>query len=236
MNFNMLAGGAGGQNVTFRVSSLGIQETVLEGNATAESETTGNINYVPKDGSNQFSASGILAYTDDNFEGTNLDQELMDRGARTPSSVRRIWDYGVGIGGPIKQDRLWFYNANRYWGSHNAPPNAFWNATQSTVPPFRYTPDLSRPAFEDQYNRELSVRLTLQASERHKLTYSYHFNRNCNCFENVSSANTPEASDSPRIATIFIRRRGHFRRVAACCLPQAPASGSSPSKFPSTTA
>jgi hypothetical protein len=194
MNFNMLEGNAGGQNVTFRVSNVGMQEIVLEGQSTAETETTGNINYIPKDGGNKLSLIGNAAYTNDKLQASNLDDALRARGATTPTSVRKIYDYGVGVGGPIRTDHLWFYSATRYWGAQNVNPGAFYDKTQNTL---FYSPDPGNPAFEDQWNRETSIRLTWQVGAKHKLTYTHFFNKNCNCVENVSATVTPAAADSP---------------------------------------
>src|SRR3989442_1105684 len=66
-----------------------------------------------------------------------------------------IWDWGVGVGGPIKKDRLWFYAANRWWGAQEILPGAYWNATPHT--PF-YTPDLNRPAFNNNFLEDQCAR------------------------------------------------------------------------------
>ncbi len=201
MNFNMLTGG-GGHHVTFRVSSVGMQETVLESNATAETQTTGGINYVPKDGGNTLTGLGVLAFTNQDLQSENLTDLLRQRGATTITRVKKIFDYGLGIGGPIKKDKLWFYSANRYWGAQTANPGAFWNLNKTNVGDPNsgvrlYTPDTSRPGFEDQWNKEFSGRFTWQAAEKHKLTYTHFLNMNCNCLEQVSNVLAPEATSSP---------------------------------------
>ena len=32
-----------------------------------------------------------------------------ERGVTDQSSLKQIFDYGFGVGGPFKQDKLWFY-------------------------------------------------------------------------------------------------------------------------------
>jgi hypothetical protein len=45
-----------------------------------------------------------------------------------------------------------------------------------------YEPDLSKPAFTDDYYRDYSLRLTLQASKKNKFVVSYEAQPNCSCF------------------------------------------------------
>ena len=41
--------------------------------------------------------------------GSNYTQELKDRGLSTPGANTKIWDFNLGVGGPIKKDRMWFF-------------------------------------------------------------------------------------------------------------------------------
>ena len=59
-----------------------------------------------------------------------------------------------------------------------------------------YEPDLSRPAFTDDYSKDFSVRLTWQAAARHKIVIASSFQPNCNCVFNLLNPGvrrTPEA-------------------------------------------
>lgn len=195
MNYNMGGATGGGWSVTFRVSTIGMQESVIESSGTGEGETNTQLNLVPKDGGNEFRLSGVAAYTNRHLQGKNLNDELRARGATTGASVRKIWDYGVGIGGPIVSDRLWFYSANRWWGAQNGAPGAFWNQTQGT---FIYTPDLAREGYEEQPNKDFSGRFTWQATSKHKVALIHFINRQCACQQFVSVTVAPEAAFSNR--------------------------------------
>jgi hypothetical protein len=65
------------------------------------------INMVPKSGGNTFSLNGVATGTNGNHRA-NLDDELQAGGDAGPS-VKNIYDFGVGVGGPIVQNKLWFY-------------------------------------------------------------------------------------------------------------------------------
>jgi hypothetical protein len=72
-------------------------------------------------------------------------------------------------------------------GSSLYAPGNFYNLTQdhyigapgSGVSP--YTPDLSRPAFNQLYQKDNSLRLTWQASTKDKVTASARIQNNCTC-------------------------------------------------------
>ncbi len=54
--------------------------------------------------------------------GTNYTQDLKDRGLTTPGANTKIWDFNLGVGGPIKKDRMWFFGTLRDEGSHRTVP------------------------------------------------------------------------------------------------------------------
>ena len=75
------------------------------------------LNIVPKTGGNTvkgtFYASGVTK----GMIGTNYTQDLKDRGLSTPGANTKIWDFNLGVGGPIKKDRMWFFGTLRDEGS-----------------------------------------------------------------------------------------------------------------------
>ncbi len=48
------------------------------------------------------------------FEGSNTDAELVARGLRTPNTLKLQYDVNPGLGGPVKEDKLWFYTSARF--------------------------------------------------------------------------------------------------------------------------
>ena len=162
---NSMHSTGGGANRVMLLNQVSIQEMVLETSGiSAESETGGvQINAVPREGGNQLRVYFVGTYTNDALQTTNVTPELKAAGVTTAPSVKQIWDWGLGVGGPIKKDRLWFYTAHRLWGAQQILPGAYWNATPHT--PF-YTPDLNRPAFFNNYLEDHGVRLTWQAAKK----------------------------------------------------------------------
>ena len=64
-----------------------------------------NINAVTKSGGNQFSGSAFYDYTDDGLRGSSLEGDAIQSGEYTEKR------YGVTFGGPIVQDKLFFFVA-----------------------------------------------------------------------------------------------------------------------------
>lgn len=72
-------------------------------------------------------------------------------------------------------------------------PGNYYNKTHGT---FVYTPDLSRQAFIEPRQRDYSVRLNWQASQKNRVTLLQTVQDNCLCFYNVAQDRAPEAAGS----------------------------------------
>ncbi|HEV3057820.1 MAG TPA: carboxypeptidase regulatory-like domain-containing protein [Vicinamibacterales bacterium] len=200
MNTNVFYEGAGGQQRIWKFNTMAVQETVIDtGGANVESETGGaNVNMVPRDGGNRFSMRAIANYTNQNLSDGQVPASAIARGAPPEANtVKKVYDYGFGAGGPIVKDKLWWYNADRWWGGqqYGTSPWAFFNASTN---PLQYVPDHSRPAFGDTYYTNIDGRLTWQATSKMKVTTSLDYEVGCNCYLTISlgSPLAPEAAIS----------------------------------------
>jgi hypothetical protein len=194
MRFNMTVTDGGGASKHYFVNQNDVQEIVLEtAGIAAESDTGGVIvNVVPKSGGNAFRGNFTGTAVNDNFQSSNLNDSLRARGLTNTAEVKQIYDFGGGFGGPLRKDKLWFYTAHRWWGSQEYAPGSFYNLTQGTV---AYTPDPSRRGHTDYYQRDNTLRLTWQAADKHKITFSDSVQRNCNCHLFVDNGfRAPEAA------------------------------------------
>ncbi len=178
-----------GQNM----NQLAVSEVQVTYNAgSAEIETAGaTFNFVTKDGGNRFSGSGRALFANQDMQSSNLTTKLFDRGARSAQSVKEVSDYGFALGGPIVQDKLWFFTAHRRWVADQYVPNSYYNAVQGTG---RYQADLSKPGFYISHTRENGGRLTLQASSKDKIGYYGSFSNTCSCIQGVGATVAPEAT------------------------------------------
>jgi hypothetical protein len=169
------------------------QEIVVElGGGSAETEFGGvQVNLIPKEGGNRFSEYFFTNYTDHNLQTGNLTDDLRARGLNAANHVKRVYDFNGAVGGPIKQDTLWFYVHHRSWGNANFVAGSYYNKTPES---YLYTPDFSRQGVQHDHNRADGVRFTWQASPRNKINLSYDIQQNCVCSNGLSATVSPEAS------------------------------------------
>ena len=79
-----------------------------------------------------------------------------------------MWDFNLGVGGPILRDRIWYYGTLRDEGSERSVPGMFANANAGDPTKWTYVADTSRPAVLAASYRIMVLRLTAQATPRNK--------------------------------------------------------------------
>lgn len=172
----------GGGSRTFSINAAAAQELTFQtGGLSAESETGGiTMNVVPKEGGNTFTGYLNVSFANAALQGVNTTPELLGRGLQPILKIRKIYDVNPAVGGRIIRDRLWFFASRRQWDSqYPAPtPGNYHNKTQGT---FAYTPDFDRPFFRRNPRSSNLLRLTLQATQKQKVTVADDWQRNCNC-------------------------------------------------------
>src|SRR5262245_44844576 len=146
-------------NLGYILNAITVQETTVEtGGVSAESDMSGvALNMIPKEGGNTFRYVVAGLFTNEHLSSDNFSDALRDRGVTLPSKVINIHDFWGTVGGPIKQDKVWFFAAERIWGNRNQRANTYWNKTQGTPV---YTPDTSRPFQPHEYYKSHAGRVT----------------------------------------------------------------------------
>jgi hypothetical protein len=154
------------------------------------------INIIGKDGGNKYTGNAFGSFATRSWQANNLDDDLRSRGITSIDGLNKLYDTSVGFGGPIKQDRLWFWGSQKYWGTELLRANAYW-----AKDPFAavYSPDLTRQAVDDQWNESLDLRLTSQLSPRNKISAYGNWAPRQTPHWGVTSLRQPEASRLQRI-------------------------------------
>jgi len=195
-------GGAGGRSNEGRVSvdgisvgsafnGAGVSSYIADvGNAREVAMTTSgglgevegggpSVNIVPKEGGNSVRGSFYGAGVTGGMIGSNYSDELRTRGLTTPGETRKVWDFNLGVGGPIRPDRLWFFGTFRDEGSERSVPGMFANANAGDPTKWTYVADLNRPAVNAASYRMMSIRLTSQVTPRNKVALFWDEQKPC---------------------------------------------------------
>lgn len=182
-------------NFMSSVNPTAIEEvSILTGGGLgAESESGGaQVNVVARTGGNAYRGlvQGTFGHAD--LQASNVDEALRARGVTNAPFIKASYELAAGVGGPIKRDAAWFFTSARRWVSQSYQPGNYFNKTQGTL---FYTPDLDRPAYEDNFYNELSARLTWRAAPRHTVTGAFTNEYNCNCYFGIQNGTlAPEAA------------------------------------------
>jgi Carboxypeptidase regulatory-like domain len=198
----LVFGGAGGRNNEARIqvdglntgaafNGAGVSSYVPDiSNAQEISTTTSgglgeaevggpSFSIVPKTGGNTIKGSLYASNVTSGMVGDNYTQDLIDRGLTTPGALQKLWDYNVGVGGPLKKDRVWFFAQFRDEGSHRTVPGMFANANAGDPTKWLYVADKTRPAVQAGSWRNGALRLTVQPSARNKFNLFWDEQQPC---------------------------------------------------------
>lgn len=181
----------GNSGTGFYFDPTGAEEVSIQlGGNSAEFELGGvQVNLVPKAGGNDYKGYLFTTFTNENFNSTTVPDALRQRGLPTIGAVDYVYDVSGSLGGPIAQNKLWFFTAHRWWGNSQFVPGLFYNRDTSA---WTYTPDVSRPAINDSANRHNSTRFTWQAAQKHRLNLSWDQEANYLKHVGLTGAASPE--------------------------------------------
>jgi len=155
-------------NSSYQINSLSVEEFVAQTSGIqADTNADGAvINTIPKEGGNTFSGVFNGFFTNDSFESSNLTPALESKGATESNKTISMFDKGLSLGGPIIQDRLWYFTAIRSWGFARAAAGTFWN--QSTAPG---APATGQPRYLSPADQEYAGRDTATQPMRQVVNY-----------------------------------------------------------------
>jgi hypothetical protein len=183
-------------NFAASVNPAIVQEVAVQttgGGLTAEAQSGGVIiNAIGRDGGNEFHGTLNVDVGHGELQGNNINDDLRARGATLTGTLRRLYDVGLGVGGPLKRDRVWFFGSARKYESSNFQAGNYYNKSAN---PLFYERDLSRPAYDRNLSQELAFRVTWQVAQKHKVAGTTRYEYNCNCNFGVATGQfSPEAA------------------------------------------
>src|SRR5262245_23882499 len=117
----------GGNQPTSYIADVGnAQEvTFTTAGGLGESETAGLVmSVVPKTGGNSKSGAFFASFTGEKFNGDNTSNIA---GLAAPTPLSKVYDLNGSFGGPIKNDRVWYFINGRTQGSTRIIANVYYN-------------------------------------------------------------------------------------------------------------
>ena len=164
-----------GELSNFIPDSTSTQEVAVSYSAGSADQAFGGVqmNLIPREGGNVYKASFFGTAVNNWFQNSNYTAELQAAGLRTPNSIREVYDFNPGGGGPIVKDKLWFYSAARWQGTQTYIAGLYINQNAGDASKWAYNPDLSNPAFLPLIQKSGNTRLTWQATQRNKISAFY---------------------------------------------------------------
>ena len=134
-------------------------------------------NTIPKEGGNTFSGTFFTNYANEKLSSSNLSSELVARGLTKSGGIKWIGDIWGNFGGPIKEDKLWFFLAARGLSSRTKIPGLFQNPDPTAL---LYAPTATPELYKEDH-QYLDARLTWQASPNNKFSVSNTWQHHCIC-------------------------------------------------------
>lgn len=179
-----------------KVLNMGQYEELEISTAAADAtEPYGGVrmNMIPAEGGNTFNGSFVGSFANESMQSGNYTQALKDAGLATPNKIKRIWDFNPTIGGPIKQDKLWFLATFRHTGAWNYI-GILNNVNAGLADRWDYVPGTESQASEVN-SHSWVARVTWQATDRLKINIAEDYTKTCQCYF-VTPTRTLEASPS----------------------------------------
>ena len=99
------------------------------------------INLVPKEGGNTFRGAFFATGVNGGWQYDNLTDDLQARGLPAPNKMKLAYDVNPSFGGPIKNDRLWFFASGRVQTNQNYVAGLFANANAGDPTKWLYVPN-----------------------------------------------------------------------------------------------
>jgi hypothetical protein len=160
----------------------------VSGNS-ADTETGGvRINLIPREGGNAFKGSFFANWASPTLQAENNSDDLRARGLLDANKLDQMWNVNPTFGGPIKKDKLWFFATYTYSRTDQLVGDSYLNSNSSA---WDYVPDLTQQAVDDQDSKDVSTRITWQATARNKVAAYFSYNNSCHCHFLVGRAVSP---------------------------------------------
>ena len=181
--------------------------TMSTSGGLGEAEVGGpTLSIVPRTGGNNLAGSVYLAGVTEGMVDSNYTDRHRELGLLSAGGIESLWDFNLGIGGPVKRDRIWFWAQARDEGSYYGVPSMWANKNAGDPTKWLYEADLSRPARQAGSWRTLALRLTSQVTQKHKI--NLFWDEQHPCHGGTWSSTVGEGCRTPKDDEVLCSGRG----------------------------
>jgi hypothetical protein len=178
----------GDGSISAYIDNLPIQEySVLTNAMGADIQTSGiQINMVPKTGSNRFSHEVVGLFSHNGLLGNNISDEFLAKGIK-PQKIAQAYDIDGSAGGPILENKLWYFVSARQWAFNTEVFNLYHTGAIEGK-------EQGTPVVDGNLLRTAHGRLTAQLTPKNRLTVMNEHGWKNRDHQNVEQGNAyPEA-------------------------------------------
>src|SRR2546423_3682276 len=171
--------GGGVSSLTYDTNNA--EEVVmLVSGGLGENETGGpTMNIVPKSGGNRFSGQAFFNTAGDWSRGDNIDDTLRAEGITRGPGIKSAYDASASFGGPIRQDRLWFFATYRSYSTPTGVSGIGVNMFGGDPAHWDYTRDDSIEPRLVQGRHIWAARGTAQLTPKNRVMFSHETQSRC---------------------------------------------------------
>jgi hypothetical protein len=127
------------------------------------------LNMIPRDGGNTLTGSGFFGFQDKSFQSNNLTDDLRARHLSTPDGIDRLFNVEGSVGGPIRNDKVWFFGSARSFHLNTLPADALVSIPGTELPNRAPTPS-TEPGVDKQSINSFQARIVWQISQGTKFS------------------------------------------------------------------
>ena len=141
------------------------------------SGTTPVVNIIPRSGGNTFSGTFYVDGANGAMASDNT-KDLVAAGViRAPNELIHTSQVNLGVGGPIKRDRLWFFGSYRSLNTASAVQGVVANKNAYNASRWDWVADPSVTARQAQGRETFVARFTAQVSSKHRFSFNDYLQR-----------------------------------------------------------
>jgi hypothetical protein len=169
------------------------------------------VNLIPRTGGNMFSGTFYADGANGAMASDNTKALVSSGQLRAPNELIHTSQLNIGIGGPIKRDRLWFFANARHQTDDSYVTNMWVNKNAGKATAWTYDPDYDERATNKNWYANGAIRLTWQVTPKHKLNLFWDEQRKC---ERCGPTDTNNSTTAPEASSPgYIPGRRQYWRV-----------------------